>query len=138
MTLYVDNVQITAEVHNPWTGRTVRSQWCHLISDLLDPELELHPFAVNLLGLKKVYFQRGTNLHGEYCPGHDHYDLTKSKRALAIANGARPIEAIELGQITIAKTQLWRELVALRAIQLGNDRQRKTHPRTGGPEVTSF
>lgn len=120
MVLYVDNVQISAAVHNPWTGRTVRSKWCHLISDRLDPDLELHPFVVNVLGLKIVYFQRGTDLWGNYCPGHDHYDLTTRKRALAVQHGAVPISALELGQITIAKTQLWRELVAARAREIGS------------------
>ena len=112
MALYVDNVNIPAVVSNPWTGRVVRGKWCHLISDLLDPELELHPFAVNVLGLKKAYFQQGTGLRGEYCPGHDHYDLTESKRALAIKNGAQAVSALELGEITIKKTQLWQAMVA--------------------------
>lgn len=118
MTLYVDNVNIPAVVPNPWTGRAVRGKWCHLISDLLDPELELHPFAVNVLGLKKAYFQQGTGLRGEYCPGHDHYDLVESKRNLAIKHGARPISAVQLGQITVMKTELWRALVAAKAQEL--------------------
>lgn len=119
--LYVDNVQISADVHNPWTGRTVSSKWCHLISDLLNPELELHPFAVDVLGLKIVYFQQGTGLWGEYCPGHDHYDLTLRKRAIAVRRGATPISAIELGQITIGKMELWRQLVAARVEELTNN-----------------
>ena len=125
MTLYVDNVKIPAGVHNQWTGRTVRGKWCHLISDLLDPELELHPFAVEVLGLKIVYFQRGTGIHGEYCPGHDHYDLIESKRALAIRHGAVPISAQELGQITIKKTQLWRAMVAARAERIKMNKKPK-------------
>ena len=118
--LYVDDVQIPADVHNPWTGRTVRGKWCHLISDLLDPDVELHPFAVKVLGLKIEYFQQGSDFYGEYNPGHDHYDLTESRRRLAIKHGAQPISALELGMITMKKTDLWRAMVAVRAEKVGS------------------
>jgi hypothetical protein len=120
MTLYVDDVGIPAEVPNQWTGRVVRAKWYHLISDLLDPELELHPFVVDVLGLKRVYFQQGTDFYGNYNPGHDHYDVTRSIRALAISRGATPITGIELGKITLAKTQLWRSMVEYRAEKMIN------------------
>lgn len=54
-------------------GRSVSS--CHLFADTLD---ELHTFAERI-GMKRLWFQPGRR---------DHYDLTQSKRALAVLWGA--------------------------------------------------
>jgi len=57
-------------------------QACHLIADTLD---ELHRFAVSI-GLKREWFQNHSI---------PHYDLTESKRVLAINGGALPLEPKE-------------------------------------------
>ncbi len=48
---------------------------------------ELHKMA-DRLGLKRIWFQPGDGTH-------PHYDLTSSKRALAIQFGAKPVSAME-------------------------------------------
>ncbi len=48
---------------------------------------ELHSFA-DKIGLKREYFQD--------LPGFPHYDLTKTKRALAVKNGAVEISARDM------------------------------------------
>lgn len=59
------------------------SQCCHLIADTID---ELHRMAI-AIGLKRAWFQKGTI---------PHYDLTTSKRRLAIIHGAFGISDAEL------------------------------------------
>lgn len=60
-------------------------EWCHMVSDAsLD---ELHEFA-SMLGMKRSWFQPH--------PLHPHYDLTKSKRELAVKLGAIEVNAKEL------------------------------------------
>lgn len=68
MTVYVDDAGIE------WKG----GQWSHLQADSLD---ELHAFAERL-GLRRSWFQPGSR------PAAAHYDVTESKRALAISLGA--------------------------------------------------
>jgi hypothetical protein len=107
MTIYVDDVGIPAEVYNPRSGKIVSSRWYHLISDQLDPA-ELHTFAARL-GLHRSYFQEGKDILGQGPdPGHDHYDVTEGKRWHAIRLGATPVTGIELGRITITKTETYR------------------------------
>jgi hypothetical protein len=81
MTVYVDNAKIPATV-----GR-FRSRWSHLTAD--DQE-ELHVFAERI-GLKRAWFQT-CKIGRKYCPPetcpHWHYDVTESKRELAIRAGA--------------------------------------------------
>jgi hypothetical protein len=64
------------------TRRWPYQRACHLIADTLD---ELHSFAAKI-GLKHSWFQN-----------HDvpHYDLTESKRVLAIKGGAIALETKE-------------------------------------------
>lgn len=77
MTVYVDDWQQQARV-----GR-LNTSWSHLTIGAADDLAELHAFA-RRIGLRRAWFQ------GE--PGHrwprQHYDLTESKRARAIAAGA--------------------------------------------------
>lgn len=115
MTIYVDNFGFKASVWNPRTGRHVTSKWYHLISDQLNWD-ELHEFA-DRLGLHRDYFQVGVS-NGIYNPGHDHYDVTQSKRRQAISIGAKAVDIYELGQIIITKTKLWRALVEARTEEL--------------------
>lgn len=68
MSVYVDDSFIY------WRGY----KWCHLQADTLD---ELHAFAQGI-GLKREWFQKGSR------PELDHYDVTESKRKLALEAGA--------------------------------------------------
>lgn len=73
MTVYIDDVFI------PYG----RMKMCHMIADTKE---ELHAMA-DKLGLKREWFQDGRIWH---------YDISKGKRAEAIANGAITITAKEL------------------------------------------
>lgn len=61
-----------------------RMMMCHMVADSLD---ELHAMA-DAIGINRKWFQRHNSL--------PHYDICKSKRALAVQHGA-----VEIG---------WREL----------------------------
>lgn len=75
MTVYVDNMRLPARVG------TITGTWSHLMADT---DAELNAFAVRL-GLKTSWAQHpGTAL--------SHYDVTESKRRLAVALGAVPID----------------------------------------------
>ena len=63
-------------------------RWCHMVSDV--SEEELHAFAARL-GLKRSWFQGRHN-----GASAAHYDLTPSKRALALKLGAGAVTAREL------------------------------------------
>ena len=81
MSIYVDPLlpcTMTAKWHH--------NQACHLIGDDLD---ELHKFA-RKLGLKRSWFQADAAL--------PHYDLTASKRRLAVTMGAIEIGLTEMGR----------------------------------------
>jgi hypothetical protein len=77
VTVYVDNVLI------PWRG----GRWCHLTADT---EPELHAFAQRL-GLRREWFQTCHSKCTTPCP-HWHYDVTVTKRALALRLGAQEID----------------------------------------------
>lgn len=74
MAVYVDNARLTF--------RNMRM--CHMIADTIE---ELHAMA-DRLGLKRAWFQ--------YSATHPHYDLSLSKRELAIQFGAHPLTSKEL------------------------------------------
>ena len=76
MAIYVDWMQPCVPNKN-WKY----SENCHLMADT---EEELHDFAVNVLGLRKGWFQNHVR--------HPHYDLTRSKRVLAVKNGAFTVD----------------------------------------------
>ncbi len=78
--IYVDDVFIK------WRGR----EWCHMLTD--GDEQELHNFAKRL-GLRRQWYQG------------DHYDVTRSKRALAIRYGAQAVTAREIVEIRRSKRQ---------------------------------
>lgn len=77
MTIYVDPIRKVQRVH----GST---QWCHMASD--DSTQELHEFAARI-GLKRAWFQAH--------PWVPHYDLTPSKRKLAVLHGATEVESAQ-------------------------------------------
>lgn len=64
-----------------------RMKMCHMVADSLD---ELHAMA-DSIGIHRKHFQEGK--------GHDHYDICKSKRNLAIQNGAIEVTAKEIVRI---------------------------------------
>lgn len=70
MTVYVD------DMCNYELGRFRRMKMSHMIADT---EEELHAMA-DKIGVARRWYQG------------DHYDIAKSKRAIAIANGAVPID----------------------------------------------
>jgi hypothetical protein len=71
MTVYVGKAMF------PWRGK----KWAHLTADSLE---ELHCFAAQKLGLKRSYFQNPKTMK----VSHPHYDITESKRTMAIQKGA--------------------------------------------------
>lgn len=71
MAVYVDALQVH---HNAWG--CFRKGSCHLWADTLD---ELHEFALRV-GMKRAWFQDHRLL--------PHYDLTPSRRAVAVRLGA--------------------------------------------------
>lgn len=95
MTIYVDNMQRRARV-----GR-LTATWSHLMSDAAGDEgtVELLAFA-RRLGLRAEWLQH---------PGKpmEHFDVTETKRQLALELGAEPIEYGPSGggQITLAKAR---------------------------------
>lgn len=70
---------------------------CHLMCDVCENFDELHRFAQSI-GLRRCWFQ---NKRG----GTPHYDLTASKRAMAVAAGAVQIER----ERTVEIIRAWRE-----------------------------
>ena len=75
MTVYVDDMRMPAQVGS------INARWSHLTADT---RAELHAFAARL-GLRRSWFQDKPR-------GLWHYDVTDSKRALAIKLGAEQIE----------------------------------------------
>lgn len=67
-----------------WPGPRGYNEWCHMVST--NNLVELHEFAERL-GLKREWFQ------DKRMP---HYDLTASKRRLAVKLGAKEVSAREL------------------------------------------
>lgn len=82
MTVYVDNMKAEFEpAHRP--GR--RYVMSHMIAD---SEEELHAMA-DRIGVARKWFQG------------DHYDITQSKKALAIAHGAKLIPMRRLAYMAV-------------------------------------
>lgn len=80
MTCYVDDAFCHSDDWGMWNGGG------HLTADTVD---ELHAFASSI-GLRRSWFQSKPGR-----PDHDHYDLTLSKRRLAIQYGATAEGAID-------------------------------------------
>ncbi|WP_431892690.1 DUF4031 domain-containing protein [Micromonospora haikouensis] len=95
MAVYVDNARIPARV-NGTSGR-----WSHLTADTVE---ELHQFAQSI-GLQRGWFQTCKTRCapvGQPCP-HWHYDVAASKRAQAIAAGAKEIDLRQWAEIARAR-----------------------------------
>jgi Protein of unknown function (DUF4031) len=92
--IFVDSAFIPAQI-----SRYRPARWSHLMSDDIDP-VELHAFAVSI-GLSTTWFQ-----HKPSRPEHDHYDVTMTKRKLALSRGAvliGPTQLVELINLRRAK-----------------------------------
>ena len=74
MSVYVDNA----------VNQFGKMKMCHMVADTLD---ELHSMA-DKIGIQRKWFQNN--------PDHPHYDISQSKRILAVQNGAIEITAREL------------------------------------------
>ncbi|ACL42228.1 conserved hypothetical protein (plasmid) [Pseudarthrobacter chlorophenolicus A6] len=97
MTVYVDSMRMPARV-----GR-IQARWSHLTADSTE---ELLDFAAKL-GLKPSWIQN---------PGHiwkEHFDVTDSKRELAIRLGAQPITMQEACTLWAAKREAARPATAV-------------------------
>jgi hypothetical protein len=93
VTVYVDSMRMPARV-----GR-IQANWSHLTADTTE---ELHDFAEKLR-LRASWIQN---------PGHiwkEHFDVTDSKRALAIEFGAREITMREASVLWAAKREAAKE-----------------------------
>jgi hypothetical protein len=89
VTVYVDSMRMPARV-----GR-IQANWSHLTADTTE---ELLAFAEKL-GLRASWIQN---------PGHtwkEHFDVTDTKRALAIRLGAQPITMREASVLWAAKRE---------------------------------
>lgn len=95
MTVYVDDARISARVGHR------QDRWSHLFADT---PAELHAFAQSI-GLLRSWFQDPTKAGkpiakpGSRAAENWHYDVTDSKRKLAIARGAQPVttwKAVEI------------------------------------------
>lgn len=92
MTVYVDDMFRQATVPNG--ARSVTSAWCHMQADTRE---ELDEMA-DRIGLRRSWIQH---------PNDDvrrHYDVTRTRRAAAVAAGA-----VEIGMLDLArKRKEWR------------------------------
>ena len=77
-------------------GKRNGHQWCHMLADDADCA-ELHAFAASI-GLKRKWFQR------------NHYDLTPSRRVLAVQRGAIEVDRYRL--VAIIREQRRRAALA--------------------------
>lgn len=82
MSVYVDNFKARVDVPNG--ARVVRGVWCHMTADTRE---ELDAMA-DKIGMKRQWIQY---------PGtwKEHYDVTLSKRKLAVNAGALEVDALE-------------------------------------------
>lgn len=99
MTVYVDDIGIPARVGG------LSGRWSHLIADSQE---ELHAFAARL-GLRRAWFQEPT-VNGKFkaVPGSRaaenwHYDVTASKRTLALKLGAVAVSWRDLHDVIDAR-----------------------------------
>jgi|SRR5215217_52807 len=88
MAVYVDNFGVPARVGG------LNARWSHMIADTKE---ELHQMAASI-GLKREWFQdKHAHLPPDRYPTNTwHYDVTQSKRKLAIQAGAVEVEWDEL------------------------------------------
>ena len=94
MSIYVD--ELFTAVPRTAQARKFGNRWCHLTTD--GPIEELHQFAERI-GLKRAWFQDHVQRYLK------HYDLTPSKRRLAIQHGAIEVQTQAHIRAMMAKEQ---------------------------------
>ena len=77
MAVYVDGAQ----------NQFGRMKMCHMVADTIE---ELHAMA-DEIGMKRAWYQDN--------PDHPHYDLSKTRRALAVQHGAIEIDNRQLVEL---------------------------------------
>lgn len=93
MAVYVDDMKAEFR-RSPFARKYVM---CHMIAD---DEADLHAMA-DRIGVKRKWFQG------------DHYDVTQTKRALAVKAGAIEITWREAGRVMVARRRGLKAEVAL-------------------------
>ena len=96
MTIYVDELKAYAQHAQPGAERYFGSgkQSCHMWTD---GEIEeLHQFAERI-GMRRAWFQKHPTL--------PHYDLTPSRRRLAVQNGATQVVLLDYMRQRTAKAE---------------------------------
>jgi hypothetical protein len=92
---------IVDEARYPYRGQ----MYCHMMSSYVNPLealAELHQFA-DTLGLKREWFQNH--------PTHPHYDISPSKRALALRRGANEVSSREMVEVILRNIKIWETAV---------------------------
>lgn len=102
MPVYVDDIFIPARVRNG--ARIIDDAWCHLTADSDD---ELHAMA-RRIGLRPGWAQHMENPNR----WHRHYDVTRRKRAQAVAAGAIEITWRDAAKRSREETRRLRSLPA--------------------------
>lgn len=98
MTVFVDDMKASFQpAHAP--GR--RYVMCHMIAD---QEEELHAMA-DKIGVARKWYQG------------DHYDITQSKRALAVKAGAIEISLRELSKMAMARRRGFEGMAVMEALR---------------------
>jgi hypothetical protein len=87
MTVYVDDMYLYEMGHFRRGGRVYKMS--HMVADTLE---ELHAMA-DTIGVDRRWFQDPETMRKV---SHPHYDITMSKRALAVKAGAKEITIREL------------------------------------------
>ena len=87
MTVYVDNMRAPLKVN----GRDY--VMCHMLADSDD---ELHAMA-DRIGVSRAYWQKPPKV------STSHYDITQTKRALAIEAGAVVVEVREMAAMAASR-----------------------------------
>lgn len=101
-------------------GRWRWNNYCHLFAESLD---ELHKFAAEKCGLKRDYFQD--------LPGFPHYDLTATKRRLAVRAGAVeicPRDMVERADAIYGAPDSWLK-------RAGEKTKSMQNPTDGNPQM---
>lgn len=92
MTVYVDDMGLLKAIYNG-AKLARRARWSHLMADTHD---QLIVFAVSELHMAPEWIQK------PFTPG-EHFDVTETRREMALRKGAVPITFHEAGRLVIAK-----------------------------------
>ncbi len=118
MTVYVDRIQ-KMYPKDP-QARRLGTRWCHLFAD---SEIELMAFAIDI-GLRKEWFQKSNR-------GIPHFDLTASRRKMAVEQGAKEITTKEY----LIHLQDYRAIKKLEEIEAADKARREPPPEPERPKT---